>query len=311
MRRMSAVIQIEPIRPRHIPSVTRMVYANMIGVDVDFTRLTGTPLRRTLSYLLVPLYLLTAGTGFLARHQGETAGCGYYHLRQLSGFVFNVGVNAEHRRQGVASQLMHHLQQQIHSAGRPWVALHVDRDNAPAQMLYQQLGYRPYHPYYLRLPAVTTTRNAARDQTLEALPRRTGSQRFLAYLHREREAGDPWAAAVVRADYGESVPSGGLFWSIQQGRQEIGTLWTGDAGDTRQAMLALEPLWWGRADLYEAIFYEITATAGRASEGNALELYLGSSAHYEATLTYWQQLGFVAQRRARILMLKSLQDDSA
>ncbi len=307
---MSAAVQIEPIRPRHIATITRMVYANMTGVDVDFTRLTGNPGRRILSYLVVPLYLLTAGRGFLARRQGEIAGCGYYHLRQLSGFVFNVSVNAQHRRQGVATQLMHHLQQQIAGAGRPWVALHVDRDNGPAQALYQQLGYRPYHPYYLRLPAPRPARHVAGEHALEPLPRRIGSQRFLAYLQREREAGDLWAAAVVRADYGELIPSGGQFWSVQHEGQEVGALWMGDAGDTRQAMTALLPLWWDRADLYEAIYQGIVASGGREGAGSALELYLGSSAHYEATLSYWQQLGFLAHRRARILMRKSLREES-
>lgn len=309
MSQMSAAVQIEPIRLRHIPAVTRMVYANMIGVDVDFTRLTGTPWRRAFSYLVVPLYLLTAGKGFLARHQSKIAGCGYYHLRQLSGFVFNVSVNAAHRRQGVATQLMHYLQQQIAGAGLSWVALHVDRDNAPAQALYQRLGYRPYHPYYLRLPAISLTRKAYHGQTLEPLPRRTGSRRFLAYLHGEREAGDPWAAAVVRADYSELIPSGGHFWSVQREGKEVGALWMGDAGDTRQAMVALAPLWWDRSDLYEAIFHGIVATGNRQAQRNGLELYLGSSAHYEATLDFWRQLGFVAQRRARILMLKSLKDE--
>jgi hypothetical protein len=43
---------------------------------------------------------------------------------------------------------------------------------------------------------------------------------------------------------------------------------------------------------------------------SAVELYLGSSAHQEATLSYWQQRGFVARPRARILMLRSLKDES-
>lgn len=304
---MNAPVQVEPIRPYHIPAVTRMVYTNMVGVDVDFTRLTGTPSRRALSYLFVPLYLLTAGKGFLARRQGEIAGCAYYHLRQLSGFVFNVGVNAEHRRQGVATRLMHHLQQQIRSAGRPWVALHVDRENVPAQTLYQQLGYRPYHPYYLRRPTVTPLRSTQSDRTLEPLPRRAGSQRFLEYLRREREAGDSWAAAVVGADYGDTLPGGGHFWSVGYEGREVGSLWMADAGGTRQAMLALAPLWWERPDLYEAIYRGIVAV-GRP-DSRAIELFLGSSAHYEATLAYWQEQGFVARRRARMLMLKALADN--
>lgn len=288
-----------------------MVYANMVGVDVDFTQLTGTPLRRALSYLFVPLYLLTAGKGFLARQQGQMAGCAYYHLRQLSGFVFNVSVNAEHRRQGVATELMSYLQQQIRSARRPWVALHVDRDNAPAQALYQQLGYRPYHPYFLHMAGVTPLRNAGHDRVLAALPRRTGSERFRAFLRREREAGDPWAAAVVQADYSDTVPSGGRFWSVRYEGQEAGSLWRADVGNTRQVMLALDPVWWDRTELYEALFQDIVANGPGEGEARAIEIYLGSSAHHEATLAYWRGHGFVARRRARILMLKALDAETA
>jgi hypothetical protein len=68
---MSGCIQIERIRVWDILAVTRMVYANMIGVDVDFTELTRTPFRRALSYLFVPIYLLTAGEGFKARREGR------------------------------------------------------------------------------------------------------------------------------------------------------------------------------------------------------------------------------------------------
>ena len=113
---------------------------------------------------------------------------------------------------------------------------------------------------------------------------------------------------MVRADYSELIPSGGHFWSVQREGKEVGALWMGEAGDTRQAMVALAPLWWDRSDLYEAIFQGIVATGNRQAQRNGLELYLGSSAHYEATLDFWRQLG-LPRSRARILMLKSLKDE--
>jgi ribosomal protein S18 acetylase RimI-like enzyme len=302
---MSSCIQIERIRVWDILAITRMVYANMIGVDVDFTELTRTPFRRALSYLFVPVYLLTAGEGFKARHEGEIAGCGYYHLRRLSGFVFNVGVAEAHRRHGIATNLMQHLELQIWQSGRRWVGLHVDRDNMPAQRLYQHLDYQPYHPYFLRSPGATTPWLGAGELPFEPLPRRTGSHRFRAFQRREREAGDAWAAAVVEADFGNSVPSGGRFWSVQEKGNEIASLWLGDAGGVRQAILALDPTYWDREDIRERIYSGILAADGNAA--GALEVYLGSSAHYEAALAHWRALGFVARRRARILMLKQLQ----
>ncbi|MDT8306270.1 MAG: GNAT family N-acetyltransferase [Anaerolineae bacterium] len=302
---MSAAIAIQRIRFWDIPAITRLVFANMVGVDVDFTELTGTPFRRALSYLFVPVYLLTAGRGYKARHEGEIAGCAYYHLRQRSGFVFNVSVAERHRRQGIATQLMQHLEHEIEQARRFYVGLHVDRDNLPAQRLYQGLGYRPYHPYFLRQPEAVPAAHRGGSLALEELPRRTGSQRFRAFQRREREAGDPWAAAVVAADYGNNIPSGGRFWRIEESGSEIGALWLGDATGTRQAMLALDPTCWDRRDLRESIYEGIVAAGGPWH--GALEIYLGSSAHHEAALAHWTEMGFVPRRRARILMLKRLQ----
>jgi ribosomal protein S18 acetylase RimI-like enzyme len=305
---MNHGVQIEAIRPWDVLAITRLVYANMIGVDVDFTELTRTPLRRALSYFFVPVYLLTAGHGFKARRAGKIAGCGYYHLRNLSGFVFNVSVAESHRRQGVATHLMSHLEQQVREAGKHWVALHVDRDNLPAQCLYQQLGYQPYHPYFLRTPGATPSRRPAHPPSLAPLPRREGSVRFRALLRREREAGDPQVAPVVEADYGNNIPSGGRFWSVQNAATEIGVLWVADAATVRQAMLALEPTYWDRPDTRDYIYDGLMDMGGEPP--GAIELYLGSSTHYEATLAHWRELGFVARRRPRILMIKALEGES-
>jgi hypothetical protein len=74
-------------------------------------------------------------------------------------------------------------------------------------------------------------------------------------------------------------------------------------------MLALEPLWWDRNDLYETLLTSIVNAGGGENQASALELYLGSSAHHEATAATWQQAGFEERRRARILMLKLLEDE--
>jgi GNAT superfamily N-acetyltransferase len=301
---MSARIAIQRIRFWDIPTITRLVFANMVGVDVDFTELTGTPFRRALAYLFVPIYLLTAGRGFKARRDGEIAGCGYYHLRHLSGFVFNVSVSEPHRLQGVATHLMQHLEAEIRSAGKSWVALHVDRDNEPAQLLYQRLGYRPYHPYFLRHRDPVPMGQGQASLSVQELPRRAGSERFHRFQRREREAGDPWSAPVVQADFGNSVPSGGRFFSVQNSSTEIAALWLGETIGTRQAMLAMDPLYWDRDELRERLYEAIRAVGGRSS--GALEIYLSSSAHHEAALAQWQALGFIPRRRPRILMLKQL-----
>ena len=45
---------------------------------------------------------------------------------------------------------MVYLEQTIKKRGREWAVLQVDQGNEPAERLYEQLGYRPYHPHFLR-----------------------------------------------------------------------------------------------------------------------------------------------------------------
>ena len=82
---------------------------------------------------------------------GKIVGCAYLHLNKSSGYIFNVNVNKANRRQGIGRQLMDHLEKITKSRQRSLLALQVENNNLPAKQLYHQLGFRSYHPHFLRL----------------------------------------------------------------------------------------------------------------------------------------------------------------
>ncbi|MGH2538722.1 MAG: GNAT family N-acetyltransferase, partial [Candidatus Promineifilaceae bacterium] len=143
--------EVRPVRAADLLAISRMAFANMTGVDPQFTRLVSRPIRRWLSHLTLPFYFGLAGRGFKVVRAGRIIGCAYLYLRPNSGYVFNVSVNRPYRRQGVARGLMAHLEGLIQARGRGWAALQVDWDNSPARALYAGIGYRAYHPGLFRL----------------------------------------------------------------------------------------------------------------------------------------------------------------
>jgi ribosomal-protein-alanine N-acetyltransferase len=68
-------------------------------------------------------------------------------------YIQTLEVSPEHRRHGIARELLTRLEQSAQAAGAAAIWLHVDTDNAPAIRLYQAHGYnkqgREEH-YYAR-----------------------------------------------------------------------------------------------------------------------------------------------------------------
>ena len=295
-------LSIHPVRIRDLPRLTQMAYANMMGVDVEFTRFARHPLARLFH---LPLYLLTAGQGYKAVIQGEIVGCAYLHMGKFSGTAFNVHVNAPYRRQGIGRALMLHVEQQVRRAGLRWIALQVDRDNHPAQQLYENLDYRPYHPTYLRSGPTLTLLPPRREQVaLGALSHRHGRSLFQKYADMERNQGDAWAATVVKHDFGELPPPGGLFWRCLHGSEEIGCAWQSERGSSASVILLLKNTYWNQPMVTLGLLRLLQTQRG--SHPRFLSVHFGSSSHYEAAAPSLQELGFEPTRRAQILMLKKV-----
>jgi GNAT superfamily N-acetyltransferase len=295
---------IQPVAPTDLLLITRMAYANMAGVDEDFSRLASNRLSRWAGYFMLPLYLSWAGQGYKALLDGRILGCAFLDLRERSGCVFNVNVNADYRRRGVATELMAHLEHVTRSKKRYWMALQVDKVNPPAWKLYERLGYRPYHPYFLRHRQVRGLVLPAPVAPVAVEPLgRHGRKAFRQLLALERSTGDSWADRVVAEEYSLTSPSGGVYWRCHFGGEEMGCAWTVASGTKAVFFLLLRPPYWGHIatlSLFELLRQRL------AQLPKVLDLHFGSSKHYTAAATLFEPLGFQQQTQSRVLMLKSL-----
>lgn len=296
---------VEPARPWNMITLTRMTYTNMTGVDRQFTRFTRSPFLRPFGYLFVPLYLLTAGSGFKAVSEGRILGCAFLHLARRSGMAFNVHVNRPYRRRGIGRALMEHLEIRARWAGRSWMGLMVGKENDAAQKLYSSLNYRPYHPHLLR----TRNRSLMQDSPLpgvhvQRLGRRDGRRLWSHYAELERREGDSWAAEVVKEDFDEGPPPGGTFWSCRAGDEEIGCAWMGGEPTWPFIALLLRPEYWGRRMRTVSLIHALLAR--QALPPQTIDLHVGSSTHYEEALAFLRDYGFGPRLQATLLMLKRL-----
>lgn len=282
-----------------------MAYDNMTGVDREFTRSTQGPVAHALGYFILPLYLLTSGRGYKAEVDGEIAGCAFLHMRRLSGFVFNVNVNRQFRRRGIGRALMEHVEREVRRMGRRWVGLHLDDGNAPAQRLYETLGYRSYNHRFLRgrnTPVLQQPKLPGIHARL--LLRYEGHKLWKQYADLERREGDAWAARVVRADLDDGPPSGGAFWACYDGSQEIGCAWTGGKSHWPIANLMLRRTYWNRR--LPALTLLRSLLHDRNSHLEAIDLHTGSSAHHQSMHALLHDYNFGPCNKPRILMLKEL-----
>ncbi len=285
-------------------TLTRMAFANMTGVDREFTRSTSGPLGHALGAVILPLYLLTSGRGYKAVVGGHIVGCAFLNMRRLTGFVYNVNVNGPYRRKGIGRALMEHVEREVRRLGRRWVGLHLDDGNAPAQRLYESLGYHSYHHRFLRSahPALLP-RSSAEGLQVQALARPEGERLWKQYADLARREGDPWAARLIREDFDEGPPPGGTFWSAQQGSDVIGCLWRGGPATWPTVRVLLRHGCWDQPNLLFSLLDALLPAAGGL---DGLDLHFGSSAHHDAICPALSLLAFTPHNRPRILMLKEL-----
>jgi GNAT superfamily N-acetyltransferase len=301
---MKEGLAVQPVTVTDLFTITRMAYTNMVGADEDFTRLLSNRISRWVAYFVLPLYLSISGQGYKATWQGRIVGCAFLDVRERSGYVFNVSVNAPYRRRGVATELMEHLEHVARARNRRWLALHVDKNNAPAWKLYERLGYRVYHPHFLRrrrpqellLPLPST------QATLEPAGRK-GRDCFKQFAALERSAGDAWADRVVTEEYSLTPPASGSYWRCIDDREEVGYAWSGSSGSQAIVFLLFRPAYWGHAvtvNLLGLIWQRMSQQA------DLLDVYVGSSGHLAAAAPLLQPLGFEQDTQNRVLMLKSI-----
>lgn len=300
---MSALnVEIKRVKVTDLLTITQMAYANMTGVDPQFTELVGNPLGRLMGYFLFPFYFGLSGEGYKAVCKGKIVGCAYLHLNKHSGYVFNVNVNHAYRRQGVGRQLMNHLEAVTEAQGRHLMALQVEDSNLPAKRLYQELGYRAYHPHFLRLDSSGGVRQAAESAvSLEPINRSWGRRFFSRYQTMERREGDSWAAKVL-ADYRDHDVDGGKFWRCLLNGEEVGAAWQQRNNGSVNLTLALKPEYWGH--IGESGLVKRLMEDQSAQDRSRVDLFLSSSSHHKAAVSIFLGLGFKEMVQPRLLMVK-------
>ena len=296
-------VEIKRVQVTDLLTITRMAYANMTGVDPQFTELVGNPLGRLMGYFLFPFYFGLSGEGYKAVYEGKIAGCAYLHLNKHSGYVFNVNVNHAYRRQGVGRQLMNHLESVTKANGRHLIALQVEDSNVPAKRLYQELGYRSFHPHYLRFDGSGGVRLAVESAvTLEPLNRSWGRRFFSRYQTMERREGDGWAVKAL-ADYRNNEALSGKFWRCLLNGEEAGAAWQQESNGGISLTLALKAEFWGHigeSGLVKQLMDKSPQDRSR------VDLFLSSSSHHKAAVSMFKRLGFKEMIQPRLLMVKEI-----
>lgn len=297
-------VKIKRVRVTDLLTITRMAYANMTGVDPQFTELVDNPLGRFLGYFFFPFYFGLTGDGYKAVHNGRIVGCAYLYLNKHSGYVFNVNVNQDYRRRGVGRQLMNHLESITKTNHRFLLALQVDESNLPAKRLYQQLGYRPFNPHFLRLDVSRGMRQGVESAVaVESLNRIWGRRFFKRYQSLERREGDSWAAKALE-DYQERESYGGKYWRCLLNGEEAGAAWQQKTKEGISLTLALKPEFWGNVGESGLVKKLIKQSS---QDRPQVDLYFSSSKHHKAAVPMFKSLGFKEMVQPRLLMIKVIE----
>ena len=299
------VAKLGLIRWWELPYIARMTRQNLGEVDQELRRLLRHPLWHWGVRLIGPLYLGLGGRGYKAMLQRQIVGCAFIEFRRQSGYLYNVQVNHDWRRQGVARQLMGHLETAAMHEGYGWTALYVDKANGAARALYEMLGYRPYFSHYWRRrSAADWPAMAGELAQVEPLRRPDAMLLHNYYSQHELFHGDAWAARVVAADFPITLPPGGLHWRCLWAGGEVGFAWGDYVRDRPVLNLYLNHTTWGDAAILAGTLAAIRHAAGWRSSN--LDLLLGSSGHGAASLEALTALGFQRRTQSRLLLLKQL-----
>jgi len=279
-----------------------MAYKNMYGADRVFTELVANPLSRWASYVYMPFYFMVAGRGYKSVVENQIAGCAYLHLRNNSGFIFNVNVNRSYRRQGIANQLMNHLEEITTSGGKSWTALQVDNANIPARNLYRKLGYKPYNPSIFRWEETSPIKFEGENGfELDRLSPYRGSHLFNQF--RAAEIQRDGLTVLDVDDYDDDRGIASYYWRCLYHNNVVGCASKSGSESRPFFRIVLDEEYWGHSlvtGLIGSLFSELKRLPSR------VDVAFGSSAHSAEGESILEDLNFTKRTKSRLLMFKSL-----
>ena len=141
-----AIIPVRPIEVRDLPELTRMyrhayadVPAHPHGGNPGWIRglfdgIHGCPVTEASLVAATPDGRLTAAIITTDTTLGDE--------KSTVAFIAELFTDPDHRRQGLAEELLHRCMHALHSTGRTTVAVSIDSSNAAAMALYLSRDFR-------------------------------------------------------------------------------------------------------------------------------------------------------------------------
>jgi GNAT superfamily N-acetyltransferase len=295
-------VEIVPVRIWDLISITRLTQANMVGADLEFTRLVSSAGGRLFSYFALPINLLVSGSGYKAVSRGKIIGCAYIALRSHGGYVFNVFVESEYRRQGVGSLMMEHLEKVAKKNHKGWMALQVDRGNEPAVSLYKNLGYFAYHPcYYSAMKQNLDFRLTPGTIAVEPIATLPGRKLFRSGLRDEHIEMRAPAEFIEDLTAPETQAAG--YFSCSVDGEIVGCIQRYLKNVRLKVELVLGTDQWGNWLDQRSISMIF---GDKLSQNTIVEINLGSSSHHERIGPLLEGAGFIERTTSRFFMLKQI-----
>lgn len=118
------------MRPQEVEQIVHRIFRWDTRLVLGLLRLVGRP--------VFHFYVIEEGGHLIATTQLSFA--------ERSGYISMVVVDRDHRRRGLAQQLLERARQATRRRGLPYVALDVLATNTPARTLYERVGYRSLRP---------------------------------------------------------------------------------------------------------------------------------------------------------------------
>jgi hypothetical protein len=198
---------------------------------------------------------------------------------------------------------MKHLEDVTRENSRYWMALQVDDSNSAARGLYEELGYKAYHPVFFGgMARDLDFREISGTLNIDRLSSVSGRDLFGRYLKIERAKGDSWASHVADDLIPVPVETGEYFSCLVQD-EVVGCIQRVRKKERLRLELVLNPDQWGNWLALEAISmlhsdFIIPCTV--------VEINLGSSEHHQALQPLLESFGLLERISSRFFMLKQI-----
>ncbi len=277
-------------------------FAYLPPVEPDFAAMS--PSRRILlRAFILPISYRQRSYGWVARAGTRPLGYLFARPRGKALMIEALGVEPEHRRQGVGNLLVERAAAAARQDGLPFLAATVSLQNTPALAFSRALKFRPWRSRRWiadALPPIPSVKTAFRVDELspaETLPA------YERWQMRAIKSGAAWAAeALLNKPWFRHAWKGyARHWLCFRGGRESGYLRIAGLGGRHQAYLACQP-----ADLRgdAPLHWLHAALASYETALRQLALELPTTAHEEAAGEVLRAAGLEETVPPRLLLLR-------